>query len=300
LAIPGIRDGFLFYFQAMNHLNFNGRIFRSDEPVLLATNRGYRYGDGLFETMVVQHDRIRLAGFHLERLFTGLQLLQFVIPRRFTPEKIRLEILELCKKNQCERLARVRLSVSRGNGGLYDEDKTLQYLVECWPLTETVNQLNENGLVIGIFPGARKSCDAFSNLKSANFLPYSMAAIYAKDNRLNDCLVLNSQERICDSTIANVFITRGNKLITPPLSEGCVQGVMRRMIMECGAQFAKLGFLLEEKPLNAPHLLEADEVFLTNAVNRIRWVRQFREKIYTNINTQKIYGVLEEAMRDRG
>ena len=93
-------------------------------------------------------------------------------------------------------------------------------------------QLNENGLVIDVFPGARKSCDSFSNLKSNNYLPYVMAGLYAKKNKLNDCIVLNSFDRVCDSAIANIFIVEKDKIFTPPLSEGCVAGVMRRWMLE--------------------------------------------------------------------
>ena len=95
--------------------------------------------------------------------------------------------------------------------------KSLQYLIECWPADESVNQINKNGLVIDIYPDAQKSCDIFSNLKSANFLPYVMAAQYAKENKLNDCLVSNVKGHIADATIANVFLVKNNLIITPAL-----------------------------------------------------------------------------------
>jgi len=204
----------------------------------MASNRGYRYGDGLFETMKVMNGRILLAGYHFERLFASLFLLKYEIPGLITKEKLEQDILHLCKKNGCEKLARVRLSVFRGNGGLYDDDKMLQYLVECWPLHDSANRLNENGLVIDVYPDAPKNCDKFSNLKSANFLPYIMAAHYAKENKLNDCLVLNTAGSIADSTIANVFIIKNNVVITPGLESGCINGVMRRHLL---ARMTELG-----------------------------------------------------------
>ena len=258
----------------------------ADEPVLLASNRGYRYGDGLFETIRVIRGTILLEQFHFDRLFSGLALLKFEIPVDFTREKIREEILRLCRKNDCVDLARVRLSVFRGNGGLYDEGKFLQYIIECQALDEAVNKLNENGLVIDVYPEARKSCDAFSNLKSANFLPYSMAALFAKENKLNDCLILNTHGRIADSTIANVFIVKNEVIITPSLTEGCISGVMRRYLKE---RLPDLGYSLQEDAININDLEEADEVFLTNAINGMRWVRQFRDKTFTNTVTSYIY-----------
>ncbi|MBK9465016.1 MAG: aminotransferase class IV [Chitinophagaceae bacterium] len=270
----------------MNSICFNGKFFSADEPVLLASNRGYRYGDGLFETMKVQQGNILLADYHFERLYTGIAMLQFEMPRLFLRQRTEDEILHLCKKNKCEQLGRVRLSVFRGNGGLYDEEKALQYLIECWPLNESVSKLNENGLVIDIYSEAEKSCDKFSNLKSANFLPYSMAALYAKEKKVNDCLVLNSTGSIADSTIANLFVIKNGIIVTPGLDEGCVNGVMRRHLLK---EMQNAGYDTREVTVSVNDLANADEVFLTNAINGIRWVRQFRDKLYTNIKTTEIY-----------
>ena len=262
----------------MNSVCINGKLVSRDEPILNADNKSYRYGDGLFETMKVVHGLIPLAPLHFERLFSGLTTLAYNIPSLITAEKFYEEIRLLCKKNNCEMLARVRLSVSRGNGGINDEQDELQYLIECWPLVEA-NQ-KKDGYIIDIFPGARKSCDAFSNLKSANYLPYVMAARYARQNKLDDCLVMNVHERIADASIANVFIVKNGKLLTPPLTEGCINGVMRRYLLEM--------YKGVEKALTIEDLLEADELCLTNSVNGIRSVKQFRSKKYNQHIAPKI------------
>jgi len=264
----------------------NGKILRAEDPVLLASNRGYRYGDALFETMKVASKNILLETYHFERLFAGLRLLQFEVPKLLTREKLCKEVLLLAEKNNCGNLARIRLSVFRGNGGVYDEERTPQYLIECWPLNESLNRLNENGLVIDVFPAARKSCDSFSHLKSANYLPYTMAAIYAKANKLNDCLVLNTDGNIADATIANVFLIKEGVVITPGPDQGCVNGVMRRHLLE---KMKDAGYSIQENPVSVSTLEEADEVFLTNAISGIRWVKQFREKVYSNNLTVEIY-----------
>ncbi|MBK9381956.1 MAG: aminotransferase class IV [Chitinophagaceae bacterium] len=264
----------------------NGKILRAEDPVLLASNRGYRYGDALFETMKVASKNILLETYHFERLFAGLQLLQFEMPKLLTREKLCKEVLLLAEKNNCGNLARIRLSVFRGNGGVYDEERTPQYLIECWPLNESLNRLNENGLVIDVFPAARKSCDSFSHLKSANYLPYTMAAIYAKANKLNDCLVLNTDGNIADGTIANIFLIKEGVVITPGPDQGCVNGVMRRHLLE---KMKDAGYSIQENPVSVSTLEEADEVFLTNAISGIRWVKQFREKVYSNNLTVEIY-----------
>lgn len=272
---------FLFYFHSMNSICLNGKILPGDEPVLMVDNRSYRYGDGLFETMKVVNKKIALENYHFERFFSSLVVMGFKIPAFMTDVKLQEQVLLLCEKNKCESLARVRLSVFRGNGGIFESLDELQYSIECWPLNGSINQLNENGLVIDIFPDARKSCDKFSNLKSANYLPYVMAARYAKENKLNECLILNVHERIADATIANIFLVKKGKLITPPLSEGCVGGVMRRYLTE--------KIKVEENEISETDLQEADEVFLTNAISGIRWVKSFREKNYPHLQAKKIY-----------
>ncbi len=103
----------------------------------------------------------------------------------------------------------------------------------------------------------KKSCDSLANLKSNNYLPYLMAALYAKKIRVNDCILLNNFDRICDTTIANIFIMKEGIIYTPPLSEGCVAGVMRKFVIN------KLGsrFKILEKQISIEDLKKADEVF---------------------------------------
>jgi branched-chain amino acid aminotransferase len=270
----------------MSLICFNGKLIPEDEPVLRTANRSYRYGDGLFETMKMQKGAVLLKHLHFERLFLGLSLLKFELPAFFTAGNLEDEIIRLCLKNNCEALARIRLSVYRGNGGLYDSDMKSGYVIECWPLDEGTNKLNENGLVIDIYPDARKSCDTFSNLKSANFLPYSMAALFAKKNKLNDCFVLNTYERVCDTTRANIFWVKGTEIFTSPLTEGCVNGVMRRCLLK---KMSDAGYNIREIPATVPDIEKADEVFLTNAIYGIRWVGQFRKKKYAHATAAKIY-----------
>ncbi len=277
----------------MEFINANGKILEADRVFIKPDNHSYRYGDGLFETMKVSDGRILLSKLHFERLFSSLSLLKFYAPVFFTKQTLEREILDLCKKNNCEKRGRVRLSVSGGNGGLYDSDDKFQYMIEAWQLPDTINGLNENGLIIDIFTDARKSCDVFSNVKSASHLPYIMATRFAKENKLNDCLLLNMYGRICDSTIANVFWIKDKKIFTPPLSEGCIAGVMRRYLVESmrNESFGLRddGCGLCEKECSITDIENADEIFLTNAIQGIKWVKQFRDKIYSNKIIKDIY-----------
>ncbi len=268
------------------YISFNGKMLPAEEPVLLASNRGYRYGDGLFETMKIVNGKISLEALHLERLMKGIAFLKMELPGLFTPEKLVREIFQLALKNKATDLGRVRLSVFRGNGGLYDADRTLQYLIECWPLQDSFRLLNQNGLDIGIFPDVRKSIDPYSGLKTANFLPYTMASVYAKEQKLNDCLVLNTEGSIADSTIANLFIYTGDCFITPGPAQGAVDGVMRRYLVN---EMRTAGYTITEAPVSITELEKAQEVFLTNAIHGIKWVRTFRNSHYQNRLADELY-----------
>ncbi|MBO9659905.1 MAG: aminotransferase class IV, partial [Chitinophagaceae bacterium] len=230
------------------HICLDGKISNDGEPVFAADDKSYRYGDGLFETIKMVNGEMPLFDLHMDRLFSSIKLLEFSTPALFTAEKLKTDIITLCNKNGCASLARIRLSVSRGNGGIYEQDRDrLHYLIECWPGNPTTNQLNENGLVIGVFPHAQKSMDIFSKLKSANYLPYTMAARFAKQQQWNDCLVLNTEGYIADSSIANVFFIKGENIFTTAPSQGGVEGVMRNYLIR---KVRNAGLTIEERPVS--------------------------------------------------
>jgi branched-chain amino acid aminotransferase len=265
---------------------YNNKFYPANTPVISSANRSLRYGDGLFETIKIVNDKITNEQFHFERLFTGLSILQFDIPKSFKADFFDIKIKELLKRNSHLKKARVRLTVFRGNGGIFDpENLRPNFIIESWELPFE-ERLNENGLIVDLFPDARKSCDIFSNLKSNNYLPYVMAALFAKKQKINDCILLNSYDRICDSVIANIFIIKDEKIFTPPLSEGCVAGVMRRWMIE---KFDLKPYEVIEQKLTVNDILSADEVFLTNAISHVRWVKNFKDKNFANKKVIEIY-----------
>ena len=259
-------------------LIYNGKIREADKLLLSADNRSFRYGDGCFETMKMLHGRVILENYHQERIFSSLQLLHFDKPNFFLSDEFKKQVLEIARKNKHDRCARIRLTIFRGNGGLYDvENNFPNYFIQTWDLNSANNKLNENGLVMDIFTDARKVCDKYSHLKSNNYLSYAMAALWVKEHKLNDALLLNPYNKIADSTIANVFIVKDGVIKTPALSEGCVGGVMRKYLLKC---FREDHIPVEETSLDAEDLLQASEVFLTNAIFGIKWVKQIGKTSY--------------------
>lgn len=266
---------------------FNSKFFKQGEPVIGPGNRGLRYGDGLFETMKMLDGKLILSDLHFARLWKGMKTLSFDIPRLFSPEKLSEEILGLAKKNGHEKSARIRLQVLRGDGGLYDTDNHQpNHIIETWQLPAENNTLNSNGLIAGIYTDSRKNCDILSNVKHSNYLPYVMAALQAKKEKWNDAFLLNSNGRVCDSTIANIFIVKNKMVYTPSLSEACVAGVMREHIIDV---LKTTAWKVSETHITTDDILEADEVFLSNSIYNIRWVKNIGSTLYNNTVTQKIY-----------
>jgi branched-chain amino acid aminotransferase len=261
----------------------NARFLPASQPVLTADNSSFKWGDGLFETIKVFRGAILFEDFHFDRLFSGIRLLGILAGEEFNSGMLRALILRLCEKNNCTALARVRLAVYR------TEENTVAYLIEARPLTAQVNQWENKGWHLDIFPFARKNTDAYANLKTANFLPYVLAGKYARENGFDDVLLLNAESRLCDSSRANLFLVKDGAFYTPALHQGCINGVIRRYLLEEGK---KNGFIFHQQPIVEEDLQNADEVFLTNSILDIRWVRSFRQKLYGYEHTQALHNGL--------
>jgi branched-chain amino acid aminotransferase len=266
---------------------FDGKYFPNSTPVIGPDNRAFRYGDGIFETLRVAWGKIPLKPYHFKRCFDGMKLMGFDIPVLFTPENLEKNILELCRKNGHLESARVRINFFRGDGGLYDpESHRLHYIIQTWALPENYKELNNNGLELTTYTLGRKSCDTLSNLKSNSALIYVLAAKFAKDQKCNEALVLNSYNNIADATIANVFWIKAGEIFTNPLSEGIVAGVMRQYIID---SLKQQGIIIFESPVNAEQIATADEIFMTNALYGIRWIGAYAGKNFSMEKTNLLY-----------
>jgi branched-chain amino acid aminotransferase len=221
---------------------------------------------------------IALSHYHFERLFSSLNILKLKPPSYFTHAYLSEEIKKLAAKNNHSHLARI-LTVVRSDDEFQERDDTCSYVIQTWQLNEEILKLNKTGLITGLYKDARKACDNFSHIKSNNYLPYVMAAIWAKENKLDEAFVLNNFNRIADASIANIFIVKNGKIKTPALSEGCIAGVMRRHLIKC---IKEENIPCEETIIAHEELSDAHEIFLTNTVRGIRWVSQFDKSNYGN------------------
>ncbi|MBX2932353.1 MAG: aminotransferase class IV [Chitinophagaceae bacterium] len=257
---------------------YNDTLLKEDAPIITANNRGLRYGDGFFETMKIINGKIILKEIHFERLFTSLELLQFQQPAYFNASFLEEKILALAKKNHQQKGARVRLNIFRANGDLYNAENHLpNYIMQTSLLNTQHHTLNKKGLKVDIFKDAKKVFDKFSHIKSNNYLPYTMAALWAKQNNVDDALLLNADNHIADATIANVWIVLNGIIKTPPLTEGCINGVMRKYLLTC---LQKEGIPFQEVSITLDDIAQAQEIFLTNAITGIKWIKQCGKNAY--------------------
>lgn len=262
------------------YINFNGSILPADQLIFKANNRGFRYGDGLFESMRYVKGKLKFPEMHIDRIQKGMKLLRFdncsLIDAWFLREKVE----ELVRRNRTGADARIRLTVFRDSEGLYSPvSNKFGYVLEIQKLDESQYVLNKKGLIIDVYDEIPKPVNALSNLKTCNAMIYVLAGIYKNQNALDEVLILNHHGFLCESMSSNVFVVYDRKLYTPALNEGCIAGVMRQVVM----RLAKENDIeLVEAQINPDILNEADEVFLTNASKGIQWVMGYNNKRYFN------------------
>ncbi len=258
-------------------LNYTGSIFPDNEPVLNAANRSFRYGDGLFETMRAVNGKVPLFSLHFDRLLRGMKALKIQVPSYFNVHYLKNEVLKTLDKMPS---ARVRLAVWRESGGGYTPTNfNPDFLIESISLPDKTFTINDLGLTIGVYTDFRLRQTPVSAFKIANSLPYILAGIYARENSFDDVLLLDTEGSVAEAMSSNIFIFKEKKLLTPPLSVGCVGGVMRLFTMELAK---KIGVKIEEKKLQIMDIETAEEVFLTNAFQGFKWVEKFNEFDFKN------------------
>lgn len=265
-------------------INYNGTLVNAHSAIITADARSWRYGDGLFETMRSSGATIALATLHFDRLFAGMRLLRIPIPSFFTPAFIQEQITSTLLANEVTDGGRVRLSVFRVAEKLSDSGTGADFCIEAWPIAPPADQ--PQTVKITLYTEILRHGEAFANLKSNNYLASVMGAIHAGEAGVDDCLLINHHGRICESTIANVFWVKAGRIYTPPLSEGCVAGVMRRHLLTA---LPAAGLAVAEQAVTVEELMDADEIFLTNAISGLRSVLEWDGKTFECVLGKLVY-----------
>ena len=274
-------------------INWNGALQPEDKAMVSSSDRAFRYGDAAFETMLSRKGQVQFWEEHYFRLMAAMRILRMSIPMTYTPEYLEQEIIRTVKSADLLGTdERIRLQVGRGPGGTYmPQSDDVYFVIEAGTLDTVPFQVGE-GLHVDVFRDHKKARNLLSSVKSSNALFYIIAAQWARENDLDDCLILNEDNQVIESTRSNLFLylNDGKRLVTPEKDSGALKGIMQKKVAE---QSEKLGLELQERPISPFDVLKADEVWLTNSLRGVQSVRQYKKQSFGSEMAQKMNGLIE-------
>jgi len=274
------------------YVNYNGTFFKDNENIFGVENRAFRYGDALFETIRVVNGKPCFIEDHFKRLKKGMSILKMK-SSSISFKELQTQLENLLIKNKIEEGGRVRITVFRVADGLYTpKNEKKSYVIEANPLKSNDYILNDRGLKIDVFNEYKRNKTALSQIKTTNNIPHILSGIFKEENNLDDCIILNEQGRIAEAISSNIFLIKNNSIYTPGMDEGCMLGVMRKQVLRISEE---LKYNVFEGMLTGSMLLQADEIFLTNAISGLLWVKEYRNKKYTNKTIKTILDRLNEG-----
>ncbi|MFY7810803.1 MAG: aminotransferase class IV [Flavobacterium sp.] len=269
-------------------INYNGNLEIKNQ---IYANRGFLYGDAIFETLKLYQGKILFLEDHYLRLMAGMRILRMKIPHEFTMEFIENQCLITANANQISESARIRFTVFRKEGGKYlPNDNTVNFLIEASETPFDYN-INFNKYEIELYKDNYISQNILSNLKTNNKIINVLASIFAQENDYQNCLLINDSKNIVEATNGNLFMYLNHSLITPPLSQGCINGVLRKQILKISKN---IGIDIVEKPISPFDLQSADELFISNVIIGLQPITKYRKKEYGFKISQQIVDELNK------
>lgn len=263
-------------------INFNGTLTPDSQPLISPYNRGLLYGDGIFETIKAVNGKLLFWEDHYFRLMSGMRILRMQIPMEFTPEFLEAELIKTIEANDlASRTARVRITVYRAGGGTYlPEDRTVGYVAFAKELATPFYLLDENSYEVELYKDHYVLADLLTTLKTTNKITHVTGSIWAQDNGYDNCLLINNHKNVVEALQGNLFIVKGTHLKTPPLSDGCLQGIIRKQLLDIIPLMD--GYTIEEASISPFELQKADELFITNTIMGIRPITKYRKKSFNH------------------
>lgn len=258
-------------------INFNGNI--TSEANLLVGNRGFLYGDSVFETVKILDGKILFLEDHYFRLMSAMRIVRMEIPMNFTMEYFEEQLLSLAAAENLSASSRARISVYRNEGGFYlPKDNNVSFLVTVQPVENSVYRIEKEEYEVELYKDFVVAKHLLSTIKSSNRMINVTGSIFADENGYDNCLLINDDKNVIEALNGNLFMLMGNKLITPPISEGCLNGVMRKQILTLAKKIETIE--VEETPISPFDLQKADELFITNVIRGIQPITKYRKKEY--------------------
>lgn len=278
-------------------VNYNGQLLPQDSKFLNHRNRGLRYGDSLFETLRAVSGKIFFWEDHYLRLMASMRMLRMDIPMDFTMEFLEEKIQAVIAANELqEKAARIRLTVFRNDGGLYLPDThAISYSIEANALKNPFYILEEGRYEVELFKDFYVNADMLSTLKTNNRILNVVGSIFARENDYDNCLLLNNDKQIVEALNGNLFLVKDGILKTPPLSDGCLNGIIRKKVMDVVHKLDN--YELQESSISPFELQKADELFITNSISGIRPITKYRKKQFGLSVAKDLLGKLNAMAR---
>lgn len=262
-------------------INYNRELVNSSNAVLNANNRGFKFGDALFETLKVEQLKVVFLEDHYFRLMASMRMLRMEIPMTFTMDFLENEVLKTVKANNLEK-ARVRLTIFRKDGGLYNPTSNdIDFIVEATPF----EVLLKSDYKVDLFKDYFVYSGLLSTIKTTNKITNVLASIYATENEFDNCILLNEKKQVVETINGNIFLIKGDSIKTPPVTSGCVKGIIRKKLIELISE--STDYNIEEGAISPFDLQKADELFLTNAIIGIQPITNYKKAVFkTNIGLE--------------
>lgn len=257
-------------------------------------NRAFLFGDGFFESFRLKNGQVLFRELHERRILEAASVLKLDIEPHFL-ERVFEAVTDLYQKHDQKQPYRGRVTIYRKGTGLYTPDENeAQFAIQLSTTEKHEFVLNRTGLLVDLFNGLPKPVNVLSSFKTLNSLPFVMAGLEKKERGLDEVIILNTFNRVCETSTSNIFCVKGDLIVTPSIQEGCVNGVMRSVILSnAGSQ----GLKVRESALTTLDLYECDELFITNAARGIQWIMGFRNKRYFNKVSGKLVRMLNDLVQ---
>ncbi len=278
-------------------VNYNGKLVAENSPLFTEANRAFRYGDALFETIRSFGEKLFFWEDHYLRLMASMRILRMEIPMKFTMEFLSEEILRvLAAKDSTSKPARIRLSVFRKDGGKYSpKSNEVSYIISSEEIDDPFFVLNTQPYKVELFKEHFLNTGLLSTLKTNNRIANVVGSIYAQESQFDNFILLNHQKQVVEGLNGNLFLIKADKVITPPLADGCINGIVRKNLIEILTKDPDYEF--EEASISPFELQKADELLLTNAIVGIQPITHYRRKNFSTSIAQKLVAKLNAKAR---
>ncbi len=258
----------------------NGKFLPKEEAKVSVLDHGYLYGDGVFEGIRIYSGCIFKLKEHIDRLYNSARAIMLDIP--MSKDELISVIVDTVKKNNLSD-GYIRVVVSRGIGDLGLDPRKCSHptvVVIADKIKLYPEELYKNGLEIITVPVRRNIPEAVNpQVKSLNYLNNILAKIEAIHRGYEEALMLNHEGYVAECTGDNIFLVRGNVLLTPPTSVGVLKGITAQTVMEIALD---MGMEVREERFTRYDLYVAEEVFLTGTAAEIIPVVKIDDRIIGN------------------